>query len=118
MRQLTTNRDAARIVKSELASLRAAIGCNAADMLLYVFECGGQIDRITPTSVHVSQKIIDKARKKLEAYGLIRTTHRPGHAREYEIIGKDDLEMLLPAWEQWVDEREKALERKVAAGAA
>jgi len=108
MGQLTTNHAAARIVKSELASLRAAIGSNATDMLLYIFQAGGWIDRITPTHVHVSQKIIDKSRKRLEAYGLIRTTHRPGHAREYEIIGKDDLEMLRPAWEQWTAEREAA----------
>jgi len=104
--------------KTELASLREALGTNATNMLLYIFQAGGWIDGITPTRMHVSQGIIENARKKLEGYGLIRTTRRPGRSNDYQIIDKEDLPMLIEAWEQWVDEREKARTRKAEVGAA
>jgi len=114
-KQLWPKQSAPRRSCPELNSLREALGYNAAHMLLFIFQAGGWVAGITSAYTGISQVRITKARKKLESYGLIRTTRHPGRPTEYQIIGKGDLEMLLPALEQWTAEREAAKQQGVPA---
>jgi len=114
MRQLTTNRDAARIMKSELASLREVLGFAADLLLALAWETlvrGSKWVYVKPGSI--SAERMKTARRKLQDYGLVRTEFRPGRGYAYQVVDPEGLDMLIPAFDEGC--REQAAKQHVGA---
>jgi len=98
--------------KTELVSLREVLG-GAADLLLVLawetFLCGPPFAPwIYVKPGDVSAESMKTARRKLLDYGLIRTEFHPGRGYAYQMVDAEGLEMLIPAFEQWHQERKAA----------